>query len=125
MIIAVTSDTDFVSDGILECAYRRLEHTPCTLFITARTEYAADVTARNGLWEVEPHPNFLCGSSHGDTVDGVLNAADGFGAQNLGFRCHRYYYSNDIGEKFAERGYKYSSNVCTDMRLVPPFSERP
>lgn len=124
MILVITSDTDFVSDEILSYAYSTLADTPCTFFVTGNSHYVATTMSQNKLWEVEPHPNFTGGSTHGDTIDRVFDTVDSFNVNGEGFRCHRYFYSNDVAERFAHIGYKYSSNVCTDLQCLPPFMAR-
>lgn len=124
MIIVITSDTDFVGDEILSYAYSTLTDTPCTIFVTNSSDYVVNTTSKNALWEVEPHPNFIDGSTHGGSVDGVFKTVNSFNTSGFGFRCHRYYFSNDVAELFVNNGYKYSSNVCTDLQYVPPFKTR-
>ncbi len=124
MILVITSDTDFVSDGILSYAYSTLTDTPCTFFVTGNSDFVATTMSQNKLWEVEPHPNFIDGSTHGNSIGRVFDTVNSFKVNGAGFRCHRYFFSNDVAERFADIGYKYSSNVCTDLQCVPPFKTR-
>lgn len=124
MIFAITSDTDFVGDDILKTAYSALANIPCTFFITNNSDYVSTGATKNSLWEIEPHPNFNRGSSHGESISNVFDAIDKLPVEKIGYRCHRYFSSNDITERFAALGYKYSSNICANLSCVSPFKTR-
>ncbi len=124
MTFIFTPDVDFVSDDIIEVAYRHFESLPLTVFMTGESAILAKCLSRNSLWEAEPHPNFCSGSKHGDSLQEVFETINRFPCKRLGFRCHKYYSSNDIEEEFARLGYGYASNICTDMQEVKPFWDR-
>ena len=124
MIFILTSDVDFVSDDFLRIAYQPLEQLPMTIFMTGASTYLSESSLTNTVWEMEPHPNFCEGSTHGSSIDEVFHTIRGFSGEERGFRCHRYYSSNDIEERFAGCGYSYASNICADLVYVPPFINR-
>ena len=124
MTFVFTSDVDFVSDDIIEFAYKPFESLPLTVFITGESKYLAKAFTQNHLWEAEPHPNFCYGSTHGSSQREVFETINKFHCERYGVRCHRYYSSNDIEEEFARLGYGYLSNVCTDIQEVKPFWTR-
>ncbi len=124
MTFVLTSDVDFVSDDILKTAYKSLQKVPMTIFMTGDSKYLREKLNDILYWECEPHPNFCEGSTHGSSYNEVFDSVASFLGEGLGFRCHRYYSSNDIEERFVEKGYVYSSNLCTDLELVSPFKDR-
>lgn len=124
MTFVLTSDVDFVSDDVLKTAYYPLQTVPMTIFMTGESQYLREKLNTIPHWEGEVHPNFCEGSTHGRSCNEVFDAISSFSGEGLGFRCHRYYSSNDVEERFAEKGYEYSSNICTDLEPVSPFKDR-
>lgn len=124
MTFILTSDVDFVSDDFLDIAYRPLKELPLTIFMTGRSEYLDKAVCENTWWETEPHPNFCAQSTHGGSISEVFSTIEQFYGDAVGFRCHKYYSSNDIEEKFANRGFSYASNICTDLVSIAPFWDR-
>lgn len=123
MVIAITSDTDFVSDEILNDAYSIFKNIPLTIFQTNPSEFLKR-NAKENNWELEVHPNFCEKSTHGNSVNEVITNCDDFKGEAIGFRCHKYYSSNDVVEQYKLKGYKYSSNICTDLNYISPFYDR-
>jgi len=124
MTFIITTDVDFVSDDLLRIAYEPLKHIPITIFMTGPSDYLKNTAKRNPLWEIEPHPNFCEASTHGSCINEVLSTISTFPCENIGFRCHRYYSSNDVEERFFELGFGYASNICTDLECIKPFFDR-
>ena len=123
MVIVITSDVDFVSDDVLMEAYKGLEKIPMTIFQTHHSKYLEKSFKENN-WEAEIHPNFCEGSTQGKTVAEVISFMSSIPSRNIGYRCHRYYTVNEIEEYYVEAGFKYISNVCTDLELIHPFVMR-
>lgn len=121
MIVAITSDIDFVSDSVIEEAFKIFKGFPLTVFQTHESDYL--YSSCEERWEMEIHPNFCNGSTQGNNYSEVNEYVSKIKHKKIGFRCHRYYSSNDIYERYAKE-YKYVSNVCTDLKMVPPFDER-
>ena len=124
MKFILTSDVDFVSDDILEFAYRSINKLPLTIFLTGKSDYLKTMAKSNKRWELEVHPNFCNGSTHGKAFCEVVRTIEKFSGEKIGYRCHRYYSSNDVDEYFSSIGYKYSSNICTDLVEMQPFKKR-
>lgn len=124
MIFVLTSDVDFVSDDFLELAYKPLKDYPLTVFMTEKSDFLENALQQTPSWEAEPHPNFCDGSTHGSSLEEVFATIEHFSGDRLGFRCHKYYSSNDIEEAFAGKGFAYASNICTDLSTVSPFWDR-
>ena len=124
MIFVLSTDVDFVSDAVLEAAYQPLQEIPMTVFMTGKSDYLLKAFRNNPFWEAEVHPNFCYGSTQGDTIEEIFKTLELFSGEKLGFRCHKYYCSNDIEEKFEQLGYLYASNICTDLEEIKPFMDR-
>lgn len=124
MKIVITSDVDFVSDAVIKAVYKDLVGIPMTIFQTHPSKALDQMFAENKCWEAEIHPNFCTGSTQGNTVEEIISNLESLNSAKLGYRCHKYYTVNDVEEYYQLKGYKYISNVCTDVELVEPFTMR-
>lgn len=123
MRLAVTIDLDWCSEAATEetLDYFAARRIPVTVFAT---HPSPRVAAGLGELEVGLHPFFGEGSSHGSTVEEVVRCVTGIPHNLPAFRCHRFGVSNEAREAMAAAGMRISSNVCTDLEIVPPFMER-
>lgn len=123
---AFTIDFDWASDDVLQYALKAIfdSNIPITLFSTHNSEWISQIVQKKENVEIEIHPNFCKNSSHGDSLQKVFDYCETIYSEKIGFRCHRYYNSNDIQEHYKQIGYKYSSNICTDLQCVKPFYNR-
>ncbi|HMV70382.1 MAG TPA: hypothetical protein PKA64_26305, partial [Myxococcota bacterium] len=121
--LAVTVDLDWASEAAIEQLLEALDArgVPSTVFVTHRSPC---VEAALGRVEVGLHPYFGVGSSHGDTVDEVVRHVLDLPHDLPAFRCHRFEVSNTSREALVAAGMQISSNVCTDLEVLPPFRER-
>lgn len=120
-----TMDVDWASDYIIEetvkcfCEYG----IPLTIFNTHNSQYLKSVQTEDWL-DVQIHPNFVLPSSQGDDIDSIIDYCFSIQPEAYGFRCHRWFSSNDIYETLLKKGIKYESNICTMMEIVNPFKNR-
>ena len=123
---AFSVDYDWASEAVLEQSLENffVENIPLTIFATHNSEYVLRHWDLNENIELEIHPNFCPNSSHGNTYEDVFRFSEQIKSEMIGFRCHRYFESNDINDYFLTKGYKYSSNICTNLNYVPPFYNR-
>lgn len=123
MSVAVTVDLDWACEpAIAELLdYLRGREIPTTVFVTHRSRRVE--SAMHEL-EVGLHPNFARDSSHGETLDDVIEHVLALPHNLPAYRCHRFAASNEISERLAEAGMKFASNVCTDLHAVAPFRDR-
>ena len=121
--IAVTLDLDWACEPAIEetLTYLRSEDIPATVFVTHASPC---VVAHLGAIEVGLHPYFDPESSHGRTLEEVVTHVLELPHNLPAFRCHRFAVSNAAREAMATAGFRISSNVCTDLELVPPFRDR-
>lgn len=121
--LAVTIDLDWACEVAIEetlDAFRELG-VPVTVFATHRSPR---VEAAMDEIEVGVHPYFASDSSHGATIDEVVGRVLDLPHNLAAFRCHRFASCNGSREALARAGFRISSNVCTDLEVLPPFADR-
>jgi len=123
---AFTIDLDWASDAVLEYALDPIiqRDIPITVFSTHDSKWLIDKSVNKSNIEMEIHPNFGLNSSHGSTYEEVYNYCNELITKKNGFRSHKYFDVNEINEYYKSIGYKYSSNICTDLHYVKPFINR-
>ncbi|OLS03670.1 polysaccharide deacetylase WbmS family protein [Tissierella creatinophila] len=124
-IICLTFDVDWASEDALKYSYNIIEKYgfKTTFFLTHESKFILELIEKGDI-DGGIHPNFLINSSHGNSYDEVIDYCTTLLPQAEAYRCHRYFDVNDITETFAEKGYKYDSNVCTFLQIVEPFVHR-
>jgi hypothetical protein len=123
---AFTIDIDWASDDVLNYALEPIlkRNIPLTIFSTHNSKWLIDNSKNNDNIEMEIHPNFCLNSSHGTTYEEVFDYCSQLKTEKIGFRSHKYFDVNEINEYYKSVGYKYSSNICTDLQYVQPFINR-
>jgi hypothetical protein len=113
-VFAITSDVDWASESIIELFIRDMKDLGVkpTVFSTHRSLALSDAFD-DGLAEVGLHPNFLAGSSHGESPDAVIEFVKGLAPQAIGWRAHSFFDNSRISLKMNDIGMKYDSNACT------------
>jgi hypothetical protein len=121
--IAVTIDLDWACEPAIAELLDFLQdrEIPSTVFVTHRSP-----RVERSLHELEVglHPNFAADSSHGETLNAVVEHVLGLPHNIPAYRCHRFAASNEISERLASVGMKFASNICTDLDATPPFRDR-
>ena len=116
MDFVLTSDLDWASEYCIEHFLdlaRRFRLRP-TLFVTHESRPATRA-AQRGEAELGIHPNFLGGSSHGETVDQVLDHVLALVPRPAAVRCHRFLESEAISQALTRRGLTIESNRCAHL----------
>jgi len=93
-----------------------------TPFITHRSDYLWQrLTGSPEAAGAGVHPNFLPGSTHGDTVSAVIDHVTGLWPSARSFRSHCFYDETRMNRQMADRGFRYDSNLCAFLQpgLVP------
>lgn len=121
--LVITVDTDWAPEiAIEETIEFLLQNSICpTVFITHRSKY---IEANMYQLEVGLHPYFAPDSSHGSTIDDVVQHITSLPHNFLGYRCHRFATCNSSAQAMVDAGMKISSNVCTDLDYIRPFKNR-
>ena len=122
-MIFVTLDLDWACEPAIEETLEFLQnmHISPTVFITHRS---SAVEACMDRIEVGLHPYFDPHSSHGSTINQVVEHVMNLPHNLPAYRCHRFATCNASKQAMAEAGMLISSNVCTDLEIVPPFHDR-
>jgi hypothetical protein len=118
-LFAFTSDIDWASEDVLRAFFDIVDpfNLDITLFLTHKSKTIESKGYDKGI-----HPNFLPGSSHGNTFKEVIDTCMGFGPTINCFRSHRAFDVTDTNHMLFEKyGFKYSSNYITNLQpfLIP------
>ena len=117
-VFCFSSDIDWASEDVMEEYFNiinPLEIKPM-LFVTHESALI-ESNFQAGTIDRGIHPNFLNGSSHGDTFKEIAETVIKFAPESYGFRCHRYFDVTDITHLLAnEFNYKYVSNMGTILQ---------
>jgi hypothetical protein len=113
----LTGDVDWASDYCIETY---VDHAAShgivpTLFVTHRSA-AIERLAADGRVHLGIHPNFLPGSSHGTTTEGVLDFVFDLVPHPVASRSHCFADSSAIAESLARRGVTIDSNICCHLQ---------
>lgn len=124
-IFCITSDIDWASDDALKIFLNIIKNynLPVTLFLTHSSLFILDIINNMDI-DVGIHPNFLEGSSQGNSYKEVIEYCRTILPNAKSFRCHRYFDVNDITEILHARGFLYDSNLCTFLESIDPFVHR-
>jgi ubiquinone/menaquinone biosynthesis C-methylase UbiE len=57
------------------------------------------------------HPNFLSGTTHGDSPERVIDNVGKLWKDAISFRSHSFFDNTHITDEFAKRGFRYDSNI--------------
>lgn len=122
-VLVFTLDVDWASEAALHISdgYFADAAVKATYFMTNPSDFLFARRA-DGAIDAGIHPNFLPGSSHGDTIPEVMDYCCKLLSEAVCFRSHRYFDVTDITHGLFDRGYRYDANVCTFLQKgVRPF----
>lgn len=113
----MTSDVDWASEDAIRIQQSILERyeVHATYFLTHESAYLRAL-ADSGRIDTGIHPNFLPGSSHGESFDEVIDCVTKLAPTARCFRSHRYFDVTDVTHRLVDRGFLYDSNVCTNLQ---------
>jgi hypothetical protein len=118
----LTADLDWASEHCIEhfLGIAGAFSVRPTLFVTHESR-AVRKAADAGLVELAIHPNFLPGSSHGETPEAVIDHIMRLVPAARAVRCHRYFADPAIEEILVHRGLLFDSNGFRHLEpdLVP------
>jgi hypothetical protein len=121
--IAITIDVDWASEFAISQTLDFFEQKqiPVTVFSTHNSEVLFE---RMDCIEIGLHPYFHPESSHGTTIKETIDYVMALPHNIAAFRNHRFLNSNEIQECMKQSGMTCSSNVCTNLEILPPFYNR-
>ena len=119
-----TTDIEWAPEWAIEDLFALADahDVPLTPFVTHRSEYLWRRFAGSAHGAaVGLHPNFLPGSTHGDSVAAVIGHVTALWPQAVSFRSHCFYDETRMDRQMADRGFRYDSNLCAFLQpgLVP------
>lgn len=111
-LFCFTADMDWADDEAISFLYSIFDEyeVPLTPFITNQSDFLtrrfADDPAQIGV-----HPNFLPGSTHGETVAEVCDHVTALNPAAKFYRSHCYYEASTVASAFRQRGFEFDSNL--------------
>jgi len=118
-----TTDIEWAPEWAIESLFALADahDVRLTPFVTHRSAYLSRRFAGAGADSVGVHPNFLPGSTHGDSVAAVIEHVTALWPQARSFRAHCFYDETLMSRQMADRGFRYDSNLCAFLQpgLVP------
>jgi len=122
--IVLTADIDWASE---HCIRSFIDHAAGhgivpTLFVTHRSTAIAEA-AEAGKVHLGIHPNFLTGSSHGASIEEVLDFVLDLVPRPVAARNHCFFDNSNVSAAMAERGIQLDSNICCHLQDGLPILE--
>jgi hypothetical protein len=116
-VFCITSDVDWASEDAIAIQQAILDGhgIHATYFVTHASAELARLYA-GGRVDLGVHPNFLAGSSHGNSFEEVISTVLSFAPESRCYRGHRYYDVSIVAHMFRERGFEYDANLCTNLQ---------
>jgi hypothetical protein len=108
----LTSDLDWASEYCIEnflSIVDRFSVKP-TIFVTHESAALREASSE-GRVELGIHPNFLQRSTHGETINGILQHVLDLAPHAIAVRCHRHFAGPEIESALAAQGLRIDSNT--------------
>ena len=117
--IVLTLDVDWAPDFMIDAAMQILidHNVRATWFITHESPAVERLKQNADLFEVGIHPNFLPGSSHGDSVESVLRHCLAMAPQATSVRTHALFQSTPLMNYILQQ-----THIQTDASLFLPHT---
>jgi hypothetical protein len=121
--LVITIDLDWACEAAIEDTLNFFndKNIAPTVF---STHHSNVVEAFMHKIDVGLHPFFGENSSHGNSIRDVIKNVMALPHNLKAFRCHRFGVCNLSKQALVEAGMLISSNVCTNLEMVPPFEDR-
>ncbi|MFC1504999.1 hypothetical protein ACFL5W_00635 [Thermodesulfobacteriota bacterium] len=96
--IIITIDVDWASDPAIQAVSNILRYykIKSTWFVTHNSEAIDSLKVENGLFELGIHPNFMPGSSHGESIQSVISSLLEIVPNAISMRSHAVYQSSPL-----------------------------
>jgi len=116
--LVLTLDVDWAPDFIIDWVADKLieRHVKATWFVTHSSPAINRLREYPDLFELGIHPNFLSGSTHGETISEVLQYCLGVVPDATSVRVHGLAWSSQILEAVMKAGIK------VDVSLFVPYA---
>jgi hypothetical protein len=112
-VFVLTSDLEWAPEAIIARLLEALKPAGIVahLFMTHPSP-AAELAAAEGRAILGIHPNFLPHSTHGDSIETVVDTMLTLVPGARSWRSHSFVDSTPISRRMVERGIRYDSNLC-------------
>jgi hypothetical protein len=118
----LTADQDWAPEWAMERFQAFVEEAelPVHVFVTNRSQ-ALERAAEDPRVTLGAHPNFLPGSSHGETPEQVISTCRSLVPDASSFRSHAYAEDAYTHQMLREAGFETDSNLCLFLQpgIVP------
>jgi hypothetical protein len=116
---AITLDIDWAPDFVIDfVAELLIQHNArATWFVTHISPAVERLRQHTQLFELGIHPNFMAGSTHGQTPEAVLDHCMGLVPDAVSMRTHALFQSTPILAKAARL-----TSIKTDVSLFLPYA---
>ena len=116
-VFCFTSDVDWAAEAALLIQQKIFDKydIKATYFITHESPLIRK-WHKVGKIDIGIHPNFLPGSSHGDSFDKVIDTVMKLVPDAHCFRAHRCFDVTPVTHKLVKRGLLYDSNLVTNLQ---------
>jgi len=121
MQAAITIDTDWASDEILEYTAKKFidAQIKSTWFITHSSPFISKILKQTEFFEIGLHPNFLPESTHGKSIPDVLKYLLQIHPQAQIMRTHSLYQSTHLFQNIVEQ----FPQIKLDVSLFLPYQK--
>lgn len=121
--IIITIDIDWASEQAIEetIAYFIEKNIPITVFSTHNSRVIESFIDKI---DIGLHPYFSSDSSQGKNINDVVKFMMDLPHNIQAYRCHRFAVCNSSKQAMLDAGMIISSNVCTDLEVIPAFRDR-
>lgn len=122
IVICITYDMDWTSEDAIKYNINILNEYgfKSTFFITHKSSIAIEKIKKNEI-HGGIQPDFFKKSSQGRSIDEVIEYCTKLLPEANCFRSYKCFDNSDITEKLYQRGFKYDSNLNTNLEIVDPF----
>lgn len=113
----LTADVDWASEYCIRSfiEYAASYDIVPTLFVTHQSAVIDDAAAAGEI-DLGIHPNFMPGSTHGATVDQVLDHVFDLVLDPVASRSHCFFDNSAVSIALAQRGIAIDSNICCHLQ---------
>lgn len=120
-VYCFTSDLDWAPESMIKELMDLFKDTPLTPFVTHHSRIIEENYRGEKKKYVGVHPNFLPGSTHGDSITQVVTSVMKIWPDTCCFRSHSFFDHYYVGKEFYNWGIEYDSNLCLHLQsnIIP------
>jgi polysaccharide deactylase WbmS-like protein len=124
-VVCFTTDIEWAPDWAVRETFSITDRfgVPLTPFVTHESAFLRErLVTPEERFDVGVHPNFLQPSTHGSTMDEIIDHMMTLWPEARSYRAHCFYDHTRMSRAFEKRGYTYESNLCLFLQpFLTPF----